>query len=116
MSVSVVLVIAASVLFGIWLIITRLGRIDKRINMAEYTDLDVPITCAECDVLIEGIPGMEEHVRTKHPQYSPKEIPEFVRNWADSVYDAIDAENAWRAEEFRRTGHDPMDDSWDDPS
>lgn len=78
--------------------------------MAEYTDQNIPINCAECDHLEEGIPAMEQHVLAAHPNYAPAEVPGFVRSWADSAYDSIDADNAWRAEEYRRTGSDPYSD------
>jgi len=82
--------------------------------MTEYTDADIPINCSECDVLEEGIPAMEQHVLATHPQYSPTEVTDYVRSWADSVYEDIDAHNAWRAEEYRRTGHDPEKEYGDD--
>ena len=79
--------------------------------MAEYTDADIPIKCSECDLLEEGISAMEQHVLKSHPQYTPAEVTDYVRSWADSVYEEIDAHNAWRTEEFRRTGFDPDDEA-----
>lgn len=73
---------------------------------AETTDANIPINCAECDQLEEGIPAMEQHVLAAHPQYMPEEVPNFVRSWADSVYDAIDARNVFLTEEYRRN-HGP---------
>lgn len=74
--------------------------------MAEYTDADVPMKCAECDLLVEGITAMEQHVMEAHPNYNPQEVKEYVRAWADSTYEEIEAYNMWRTEEFRRTGYD----------
>jgi hypothetical protein len=75
--------------------------------MSEYNDDNIPMKCGECDLLEEGIPAMEQHVFDTHPQYTPEEAKEYVRAWADASYDEIDAYNMWRAEEYRRTGHDP---------
>ncbi len=73
--------------------------------MIEFTDANVPINCTECNLLIEGIEPMLQHVLSTHPEYSPQEAQEYVRIWADSAYDEIDAQNAWRTEESRRTGN-----------
>jgi len=81
---------------------------------AEYTDADVPMKCGECDVLIEGIPDMVQHVIATHSNYTPEEAEQYVRAWADATYDEIEAYNMWRTEEYRRTGHDPEDVDRDD--
>jgi len=69
---------------------------------AEYTDANIPINCSECDQLEEGIPAMEQHILDTHPQYKPEEIANYVRDWADSVYEQIEAHNMWLAEEYRK--------------
>ena len=75
----------------------------------ELNDRDVPINCANCNILEEGIPAMEKHVAEFHSDDypTPADVTAYVRLWADSAYEEIDAHNAWRAEEFRRTGRDP---------
>lgn len=82
--------------------------------MTEYSDADVPMKCAECDLPIEGVPAMEQHVKEAHPQYTPEEIKNYVRDWADATYEEIDAYNMWRTEEYRRTGYDPEEADRDD--
>lgn len=77
--------------------------------MVEYTDDNVPITCAECDVRLEGVPEMVQHILASHPNYSPQEAAEYAHVWADSSYEEIDAQDTWRTEEYRRTGVDPDD-------
>lgn len=72
---------------------------------AEFDDKNIPIDCPECNVKLEGIPATEQHALTHG--YTPQEAKFFARLWADSTLDGIDAENAMRAEEFRRTGVDP---------
>jgi hypothetical protein len=74
---------------------------------AEYTDDNVPITCVECDVKLEGVPETVQHILTTHPNYSPQEAAEYAHAWADSSYEAIDAHNLWRTQEYNRTGVDP---------
>lgn len=75
--------------------------------MAEYTDNNVPITCAECGEKLEGVPETVQHILAAHLNYSPQEATEYAHVWADSSYEEIDAYNAWRTEEYRRTGTDP---------
>ena len=81
---------------------------------AEYEDSNVPMNCGECDLLIEGVPAMEQHIRETHPNYSPIEVVEHARAWADSAYEEIDAHNLWRTQEYRRSGVDPEDIDRDD--
>ncbi len=76
---------------------------------AEYTDENVPLNCAECDAVAEGIPQMVQHILDTHPNYTPEEAAEYARIWADSAYEDIEAHNMWRTEEYRRTGVDPDD-------
>ena len=78
--------------------------------MPEYTDKDVPISCAECGEHQEGIPAMLNHVLSKHSnEYTPEEAENFVNLWADEAYDQIDAENVYRGDYFRRYGEDPYE-------
>ncbi len=79
----------------------------------EYDDSNVPIHCGECDQLEEGVAAMADHVLESHTDYTPEQVEYYVRQWADDAYEQIEAENIWRAQEYRRTGHDPMRE-WDD--
>lgn len=74
--------------------------------MPEYDDSNIPITCGECEEVFEGVSPVEEHLRTAHA-YAPEDATNYARTWADDAYDEIDAHNAWRTEEYRRTGYDP---------
>lgn len=77
--------------------------------MSEYTDNDVPIECVECTVIVEGIDTMKAHILSKHPDYSIEEADNFARVWAESTYEQIDADNAYRADYFHRHGEDPYE-------
>jgi len=69
---------------------------------AEYTDENVPVNCAECDELLEGVPQITQHILAAHPNYTPQEAAEYARIWADGAYENIDLENMRLAEEYRR--------------
>jgi hypothetical protein len=84
------------------------------IMAAEYIDANIPMNCGECDLLVEGVPAMEQHIREAHPTYTPQQVVDFVRDWADNAYEQIDAHNIWRTEEYRRTGVDPDEADRDD--
>lgn len=78
--------------------------------MSEYTDKDVPIECAECSELVEGVLPMVEHLLSNHSKdYTPEEAANFARVWADDTYEEIDAANAYRADYFRKHGEDPFE-------
>lgn len=70
--------------------------------MAEYIDANVPMKCGECDLLVEGIPAMIQHVLTTHPSYTPEQAAEYVQGWAESAYEDIDLQNMRLTEEYRR--------------
>jgi hypothetical protein len=76
---------------------------------AELNDMNVPINCAECNVVEEGIPAMIMHIKTAHPDYTPEQAVEYAKIWAEDAYESIEAIDTMRAEEFRRTGIDPYD-------
>jgi hypothetical protein len=69
---------------------------------AELTDENVPMNCGECDLLVEGIPQMIEHILDAHPNYSIDDAADFARNWADDSYESIELENIRLTEEYRR--------------
>lgn len=76
----------------------------------EYTDKDVPIECPECSELMEGVLPTVGYLLVNHSNsYTPEEAANFAGVWADDVYERIDAENAYRADYFRRYGEDPFE-------
>ena len=75
--------------------------------MSEYSDKDVPIECAECSELIEGVLPTVEHILSVHGNsYTPEEAANFARIWADNSYEQMELEDIERAEYFRRHGED----------
>lgn len=53
---------------------------------AEFTDKTIPIACAECNEMIEGVDAMEKHITKEHKTYSVLEAPTYARLWADDAY------------------------------
>jgi hypothetical protein len=77
--------------------------------MSEYSDQDVPIECAECSELVEGVLPIVEHILSVHTNYTPEEAANFARVWADDAYEQIELENIERADYFRRYREDPYE-------
>ena len=77
---------------------------------------EIYIECGECQFGCYTHEEMVKHIVDSHSGYSLPEAEEYASKWEEDAIEQEEAHNAWRAEEFRRTGHDPEDDSWDDPS
>lgn len=54
------------------------------------TDKNIPIACAECNEIVEGVDNMTQHILELHKGYAPKEAILHARNWADAAYDKND--------------------------
>lgn len=77
-------------------------------------DEPIAIPCSECDFVAEtGLQEMVDHILELHPNYSQEEALHYAEVWQESAYEQQELENIERAEEFRRTGHDPYAE-WDD--
>jgi hypothetical protein len=76
----------------------------------EYSDKDVPIECAECSELVEGVLPMVEHILSVHgTSYIPEEAANFARVWADDAYERMELEDIERGEYFKSHGEDPFE-------
>ncbi|MGH7974896.1 MAG: hypothetical protein ACREBR_05175 [bacterium] len=67
----------------------------------------VYIPCSECDYGDENLINMVQHILEAHPEYTPEEAEHYAQVWQEGAYEQQDLWNIERAEEFRRTGHDP---------
>jgi len=76
-------------------------------------DSPIWIPCSECDYGTESLEEMVQHILEMHPNYTPDEAQHYAEIWQEGAYEQQELENIERAEEFRRTGHDPYEE-WDD--
>jgi hypothetical protein len=74
--------------------------------MPGFDDSNIPVTCAECEEVLEGVPALAGHLQTVHA-YTPEDAANYARSWADDAYNEQDAHDIWRTQEYRRTGLDP---------
>lgn len=68
---------------------------------------DLYYECSECSESFEGIKEMANHILETHPEYTEIEAEQAALVWAENALEQIEIEDAWKAEEYRRTGQDP---------
>lgn len=56
-----------------------------------YTNHNVPIICAECTEISDGVENTVEHILNNH-DYSYPEAILFAEIWMDEAYERIDEE------------------------
>ena len=68
------------------------------------TDETIPIQCPECpgDFYVEGLEGMEMHIRECHPNYTREEALAAAILWMQEAYEKMDEFNAEYAEDRAR--------------
>lgn len=64
----------------------------------KYTDSSIPLTCGECEALVEGLMDMTCHLIDDH-NYTPDEAMEHAQLWANAMYDE---EEEWNRQEAKR--------------
>ena len=65
-----------------------------------YTDENIPIECAECQDIVEGVKNMIQHILELHKDYSPNEAITYAMNWGDGAYNR-EAEREIKATEYK---------------
>lgn len=71
--------------------------------MSEFTDQDIPISCGECGVYVEGLEDMIKHILETHKNYNALEARVYAAYWLESAYEEVDLQNeALRAYYKRR--------------
>jgi hypothetical protein len=80
----------------------NLGFMERNNNMDP-----IYIPCSECNFGVYTHEEMVEHILSTHPSYSRVEAEEFAYQWEEAAYEEQEAENIWKAKEYRRTGVDP---------
>lgn len=54
----------------------------------KYTDINVPVKCAECDEVMEGKQQVIDHLLLVHGEtYDQKEALHYAEIWVDNAYD-----------------------------
>lgn len=55
-----------------------------------FTDKSIPISCAECDWMEEGLRQMMIHILSAHPEYEPGTIYKYATEWMQTAYEKND--------------------------
>lgn len=71
-----------------------------------FTDKNIPVKCAECDEVMEGIEAVEDHILSHHVGYTHQDAVSYARHWADAAYQ--ENEEAM-AEYYRNRKEDPSE-------
>lgn len=55
-----------------------------------FTDANIEIKCAECDVQEIGRDAMEAHILKEHPAYTPLGAKFYAQQWCEDAHNAME--------------------------